>query len=290
MATLRGHAISTLWGLADHTYVTCAAGYAWPCWGRSAGGSIICAGAGSSAKANCLSWPGSTAGLVYGVTGVCHQTANRILWPAGVTVHRAKGYWASVLAYGVYGTDTVAWLARLAACSGTSGEIPECLPRAAGAVKRSQKASADEMIKLPGDAKDRALVKRIGALYQKGVTPLEHKRRLTLKGAVDYKTLAGETKLVMQSNLGSTVKAAQIKDIQAIQMDLFGMKDELGQRLHAGSIGGEELAMKVNAAVNKALKSCLKSLGKEAYSKMFELEPGEEMNVVDPKIAIQTHK
>src|ERR1700738_4941091 len=84
MATLIGHSIPTLWGAADHTYVTCQGGYAWPGWGRSAGGSTICAGAGSSANANCISQPSSTAGLVYGITGVCHQTANRILWPAGI--------------------------------------------------------------------------------------------------------------------------------------------------------------------------------------------------------------
>jgi hypothetical protein len=280
MATLRGHAIPTLFGLADHTYVTCAGGYAWPCWGRSAGGRIISTGTGSSAQANCISWPSSTAGLIYGVTGVCHQTANRILWPAGITVSRAKGYWASFLAYGTYGTDVAAWLIRLGVCSTSTGEIAQCGIRARGA----------ETGELPPDRKDRALARDIKALYLKNVSPQEHKRRMTVRGATDLKLVGAETKLVMQHRLGRTVRAAKVKDIQTIQTDLFSAKDEIGLHLHEGKIGGEELAQKMNAAVNKALKDCLKALGRDGYTGLLELEPGETINIVDPKIAAKTYK
>jgi hypothetical protein len=284
MASLRGHAISTLFGLADHTYVTCAGGYAWPCWGRSGGGRIISAGTGSSAQANCISWPSSTAGLIYGVTGVCHQTANRILWPAGITVSRAKGYWASFLAYGTYGTDVAAWLIRLGVCSTSTGEIPQCGARARGP------SSEREVGELPPDRKDRALVRDIKALYLKNVSPQEHKRRMTVRGATDLKTVGGETRLVMQHRLGRTVKAARVKDIQTIQTELFSAKEEIGMRLHEGKIGGEELAQKMNAAVNKALKDCLKSLGRDDYTRLIELDPGESVNIVDPKIAAKAYK
>lgn len=284
MATLRGHAIPTLFGLADHTYVTCAGGYAWRCWGRSAGGRIISTGTGSSAQANCISWPSSTAGLIYGVTGVCHQTANRILWPAGITVSRAKGYWASFLAYGTYGTDVAAWLVRLGVCSTSTGEIPQCGTRARGP------AAEREAAELPPDRKDRALVRDIKALYLKNVSPQEHKRRMTVRGATDLKTVGGETRLVMQHRLGRTVKAAKVKDIQTIQTDLISAKEEIGLRLHEGKIGGEELAQKMNVAVNKALKDCLKSLGRDDYTRLIELEPGEVINIVDPKIAAKAYK
>jgi hypothetical protein len=285
MATLRGHAISTLFGLADHTYVTCAGGYAWPCWGRSAGGKVISTGTGSSAEANCISWPASTAGLIYGVTGVCHQTANRILWPAGITVSKAKGYWASFLAYGTYGTDVPAWLVRIGVCSTSTGEIPQC-----GVKGRAAASAAGKAGELPPDAKDRALVRAVKALYLKGVSPQEHKRRLTIKGAVDLKTLASETQLVMQHRLGKAVRAGQIKNVQAIQAKLFATQEEIAKGIHDGSIGGEELAQRMNAAVNKSLKDCLKALGKEEYVRLFELEPGETINLVDPKIAAKAYK
>lgn len=90
---------------ADHTYVESSDGHVWPCWGRSAGGKNICVGTGNTTQADCLSQPNSQAGIQYLGTGVCHQTANRILHPAGVFVSSARGYRASVFAFGTYGRD-----------------------------------------------------------------------------------------------------------------------------------------------------------------------------------------
>jgi hypothetical protein len=104
--TLTGYAIkiSALpWW--DHTYVTSSQGHAWGCWGRSAGGTQICSGVGNTDQADCLSQPNSQAGISYGTTGVCHQTANRILFNAGQMVSGARGYRASVFIWGVYGKD-----------------------------------------------------------------------------------------------------------------------------------------------------------------------------------------
>ena len=95
MATLTGYAVKISWLGADHTYVRSSVGNKWGCWGRDSGGKAICSGSGSASVANCISQPWSTAGLVYGVTGVCHQTANRILYPARAIVSKASGYWAS---------------------------------------------------------------------------------------------------------------------------------------------------------------------------------------------------
>ena len=90
---------------ADHTYVTSSAHHVWPCFGRSSGGRPVCRGAGDIDKADCLSNPLSQAGIAYGVTGVCHQAANRILYPSGLTVSVARGYRWSVFSYGAYGKD-----------------------------------------------------------------------------------------------------------------------------------------------------------------------------------------
>ena len=43
------------------------------------------------------------AGIIYGITGVCHQIANRILWTSQIIVDKAAGYWLSSLIYGPYG-------------------------------------------------------------------------------------------------------------------------------------------------------------------------------------------
>lgn len=104
---LSGYAIKIAGLRADHTYVTSSDGHVWPCWGRFAGGNLICDGKGNTDQADCLSQPNSQAGIVYGVTGVCHQTANRILLPAGEYVSAASGYRASVFAWGVFGRDII---------------------------------------------------------------------------------------------------------------------------------------------------------------------------------------
>ncbi len=67
-----------------HTYVRSSCGASWGCWGGSTGGVRVCNGTGSSKEADCISQRG--AGILYGVNGVCHQTANRILSPANIAI------------------------------------------------------------------------------------------------------------------------------------------------------------------------------------------------------------
>lgn len=43
------------------------------------------------------------ASIIYGLTGVCHQIANRILWTSQILVDKAAGYRLSSLIYGPYG-------------------------------------------------------------------------------------------------------------------------------------------------------------------------------------------
>ncbi|AWN36672.1 hypothetical protein DK427_13780 [Methylobacterium radiodurans] len=77
----------------DHTYVTSSLGDAWGCYGRSAGGMRLVWHPGDRDVADCLARPDQMAGIRYGVTGVCHQMANRILYPANrILVSTARGY------------------------------------------------------------------------------------------------------------------------------------------------------------------------------------------------------
>jgi hypothetical protein len=111
LGVLRGYALKMNIPVfaPDHTYVASTHGHLWRCWGRSSGGTQICAGNANTAQADCLSQPNSEAGINYGVTGVCHQTANRILYPSGQTVSRAHGYRGSVFAWGTYGLPPYPW-------------------------------------------------------------------------------------------------------------------------------------------------------------------------------------
>jgi hypothetical protein len=105
LGQLTGHAIAMAGLGADHTYVTSSTGSACACFGRRAGGVVVCSGLGNVDQADCLATPSGNGGVLYGITGVCHQEANRILWPAGVTVMSARGARGSLVVWGLYGRD-----------------------------------------------------------------------------------------------------------------------------------------------------------------------------------------
>ncbi len=107
-ATLEGYAIFARVPL--HTYVRSSCGAVWGCWGSSTGGRSVCNGNGSSIQAACIEG-GDNAGIFYYVTGVCHQTANRILWPAGVVLPDGAhaDIRSSYFLYDEYGKNFPGW-------------------------------------------------------------------------------------------------------------------------------------------------------------------------------------
>ena len=98
----------------DHTYVTAhhdAAQnsppiQAWGCSGRSSGGRPIGVFPGCDIElARAIAGPDGDAGIKFGLTGISHQAANRILWCGGGLVRGAAGYNASEFLWGTYGRD-----------------------------------------------------------------------------------------------------------------------------------------------------------------------------------------
>lgn len=86
-------------------------------------------------RASALGIPDTAAIGIYGVNGVCHQATNCFLYSAGrpgrVTVNfSVLGYWLSLAAYGVYGTNYPWWVATVYdICSlfnpAVAGEMPK---------------------------------------------------------------------------------------------------------------------------------------------------------------------
>lgn len=162
MGTLIAKALPTSMaaGLADHTYVECSAGKAWGCYGRKTGGRELVRGSGSTARADRIAEPDERAGITcYGLNGVCHQAANRILLPAGILVKNARGYRLSYALYGEYGialpTNMCRGLFRKHESIG--GDLPACL--FSGATP-----PPDHFDEPPGD--DLAFISRALRLYE----------------------------------------------------------------------------------------------------------------------------
>lgn len=285
MAQLNGFAVKISWLGADHTYVLSSDGYVWPCWGRSSGGRRISSGQGSSAQANCLSQSDSHAGIVYGVTGVCHQTANRVLWPARTTVSKASGYWASTLLYGVYGTmgpvQLAEWEIRKARCASVSGDRMLALPLT------SRVKAASEKVVSPQAPEERAFLEKLNALYAPHVQGLNIAAIAGMK-APDY--LANELDLIADYKLGAAKDPKQIVSLQKIQADVLKEKQALALALNNRKISGEEYANKINDLFGTLLNQCSKTLGAKNYTALLGVDPGATFGIVDPKIMATLHK
>lgn len=116
--------------LADHTYVECGTGAkAWGCWGGKAGGTAFNSGSGSTRRADAIAGSNERAGITcYLINGVCHQAANRILFPAGILVAAARGYAVSSALFGAYG-KTGFWPCRAPfdKFPRITGDLPACV-------------------------------------------------------------------------------------------------------------------------------------------------------------------
>ena len=282
--TLYGHAvhIPQLLNLADHTYVTSSDGLVWPCWGGSTGGSIITTGLGNSAAANCDSIPLRLAGIIYAITGVCHQTANRILLPSGKNVIAARGAWASYITYGILGMDLPGglpgvcpiFLAKAAVCALANPKTAHLKAKASG----SSDSSGDE---------ETSLIKDIISLHEEATPNLY----MELKGEAGFnenaelssKISEGETNIMVKHRLGAgydTTKTGQLVDLRTeLTKDT---KDCIASIVAADSTA-DSLAQTMNDELRKTLVKMKEVLGENDYEKFFG-HSDTDIKVVDPEI------
>lgn len=154
--------------LADHTYVQCdTEGAAWGCWGGKTGGRELRRGQGSTRRADRIAEEDERGGIkCYLINGVCHQAANRILFPAGITVRGARGYDLSELLFGMYGRPR----GILGLCKSpfkqhpnVTGDLQECVHTVAVAT-RSGPSRRPSVSELRGDRK---YIRGVNAIYDK---------------------------------------------------------------------------------------------------------------------------
>lgn len=258
MAMLYGWSLDSFHGI-DHTYVTSSEGHVWNCWGRSTGGQQICSGVADAGQADCLSQKNSHAGLLYGITGVCHQTANRILYPARCIVSAADNYWLTALLYGTYGLSVVRFKSRLAHClDGEEYYTP-----------RSKELS--------GEA---AYLQKINLLY---ANALAKQRQPGLsKDRLVFRLLQNELKITAAYRLGSEARAGTTGVLLKFQSDLLTEKNFYDRALMARRLDPVMYAEKMNEIINNTYKDIKKSLGESRCQKMFGIK--REIRLIDPMI------
>ncbi len=100
--------------ILDHTYVVSEENDVWECNGRFKGGKDNVSGYGDLNISRCIGK--NNTGIVYGVTGVCHQMSNRVLASVGVELEGVGGYLLSTILYGTHGIDAEEWQERKYSC------------------------------------------------------------------------------------------------------------------------------------------------------------------------------
>lgn len=99
----------------DHTYVVSDENDIWECNGSSSGGEDDAYGYGDLRTSRCIG--NNNTGIVYGLTGVCHQMSNRVLASVGVELTSViRGYFLSVSLFGTHGIDEHEWQERKFTC------------------------------------------------------------------------------------------------------------------------------------------------------------------------------
>jgi hypothetical protein len=246
MAVLSGFSVAMIgarWW--DHTYATSSDGHLWSCFGRDSGGLILDRGTGDSALADCLAHPirhpHVYAGITYGLTGLCHQAANRILYPAGIKVARAKGYGGSVFAFGEYGL-------------GPWREKDVCVKMAASSVAPPSEGGKSQM---PSET----------AKQSPSLTPEEMERQ-------EFQALA-------DVSLGEGYDPVKLAQVGQLRLGLRSEQARLVRQLGNRHISRLQYLNLLNELLTRTYSECAKILGTQDFEKLFGTPLNEVVNMVD---------
>ena len=130
----------------------------------------VAAGNGSTKQADAIAEADERAGIkCYLINGVCHQAANRILFPAGITARGARGYDVSEALFGTYGRPR----GPFGTCpspfnqhAGVTGDLPECVETRA---MRQQVTRKARVLSPEAGKQERKYIKGVLAIYGAGV-------------------------------------------------------------------------------------------------------------------------
>lgn len=276
-ATLQGWAVPALatpqW---DHTYVISLCGTVgpWGCYGRNAGGSMLIGGTGSSTVANCLAQLNpDQAGIRYGLTGVCHQMANRILHPANITVASCNGYSVSAFVYGDYGRG--GWPQR-----------NTCYPPGTTFAQGLHGAA----LGMPGAGTVGVPTDRQGALAPAGnQRVIDSIYSATSNDAVAAQEASemAELAALAQRALGQPLDPDTLRALDGVQSRLRQQQAHYVQLFDAGEISAEEYLKWTNVIVALAMRQNREVLGEKRFQAIFGEAGNHPEGLIDHEAFLQ---
>ena len=184
----------------------------------------------------------------YGISGVCHQLSNRILWAtmsgttAPITVSDAMGYGVSRYVFGTYGKNVTEWAARVLRCSPPAPAPPSPAPG----------------------------------------TPVAEAMAMAV---APTRTLEADLAAMIEERLGKEVPRAKVVALQQIRARLLLAKEPLDRAVQSGELPPAQFANQVNELVSQHLRQAAEILTPAEYERFFGVPKGMVIGIVDPTIA-----
>jgi hypothetical protein len=274
---VRHYPTSLFANLADHTYVKCGTGAkAWGCWGGKTGGTALRHGAGSTRRANAIARRNERAGIkCYLVNGVCHQAANRILLPAGITARGVRGYEVSEALFGVYGRPRGAFgrcRAPFDQHPGVTGDLPEC----AGLARAGRTLSAGER------RAERRYLRGVLALYRRAERRLRSARGLVGPDLEDF--LVELFMRQVRFRLGRALDRPAARKLRDIRASTERSRLQLEEWFAREALTAGEFAAAFNTETILFQDAVAGVLTARQYRALFGLRRGETVILADPRI------
>lgn len=285
--------------LADHTYVACGTGAkGWGCWGGRQGGTELRRAMGSTARADAIAGANERGGIsCYLINGVCHQAANRILFPAGITVRGARGYDVSEALFGTYGRPS----GPLGLCRapfdqhpGVSGDLAACA-QPAGAPMPAKKLSPKVAAAQQQAAKaEHRYLRGVLGLYAKAEKAVQGKAPMMAAGGAPMPaTLTGseregfETRLFMakaQYQLGGAVDKALAGRLQHVRRSAGRSLMKVEDWFSNGELKPAEFARAVDEETVIFQETLANTVSAGQYKALLGGKPGDWVTLADPRI------
>jgi hypothetical protein len=273
--------------LADHTYVKCGTGgKAWSCWGGKIGGTVLRQGSGSTKQADAIAGPDEHGGIAcYLINGVCHQAANRILWPARIIVSGAWGYDVSEALFGPYGRPR----GPFGTCASpfnqhnnVTGDLPECVDASvAKAPKGGRKKATARSLKARRD--EQKYIRGVFAIYRQA----EPLTRATARRVAGPNLEGFYLKLFMykvEYNLRGALDRSRSRELEHVRLSAERSRMKIEDWFSRKEMKAREFVKAFNNETILFQEAAAGVLKAKQYKAIFGLEPGETVILADPRI------
>lgn len=263
--------------LADHTYVECGTGgHGWSCWGGKTGGTAFHRGPGSTKRADAIAQPNEKANIkCYLINGVCHQAANRILLPAGITVRGARGYSVSQALYGTYGLPGM-WPCKspFHQYPDVTGDLPECVPPVGIDTQEDEGAEKQD--------DSYALFLREELEMHHGAESLFSDEQGDAGEAENFSL--GLFRHMAAYHLEDEFDGDLENQILGIRLQTERQRVQPNQSFANKEMDAKEFAEAIDSITERFQDRMAESLTSEQYQRLFDLSPDERVTLADPEI------